>query len=358
MPNSEEGKAQGASPVLPLGIRPDVVPPAIADIPVAAFLRDRYAVAAEVVRLPSERDQVLLAREASGRKSILRIAPIAEGGSSLGLQNAALNAIARHDPELPIPIVIESRAGREIEYLSHGDAQHAASLYAYLEGEPVGRTAGSREQRLALGTTLARLDSALATLDYAADGDPFLWNVLSAGAVRPMLAYGAAPAPTRLAEAAIDDFEQFAHARICAMPRQFIHNDFNPKNVLVDPSRPAVVTGVIDFGDLLRAPRIVDVGVAIARQTQGEWPVEAGAEILGAYHRGCSLGEEEVDVLYHVVCARLAIRIAVWGWRIAAGSAGVDPALPALAADLLGRWRAIGANAVTARYRRAVGHAP
>lgn len=333
-----------------------VIPSAFSDAAVATFLREWHGIRAEVIRLPSERDQVMLVREASGRRSILRIAIGEQAGAGLAIQNAALGAIAQHDPQFPVPTVIPSRAGLEVEQLSDGGIRHAATLYAYLEGEPVGRTTGSPEQRLALGTALARLDRAMATLEHACEGDPIPWNVLKVGALRPMLEKGSTPAHRRLAEAAIDDFEQLAQAKVCAMPRQFIHNDFNPKNVLVDAQRPEVVTGVIDFGDLLRAPRIVDLGVAIARQTRGPRLLDDGAEILVGYHRHCPLAEDEVDILYHVVCARLAIRIVVWGWRLARGGA-VDPAIPADAAELLGRWRRAGAAFVTARYRRAAGHA-
>ncbi len=329
----------------------------LADAAVLSALADRWGIAAELKRLPTECDQVFLVAEVSGRRRVLRIVSGAKAEAELLLQNAALGAVRRHAPQLPVPVVIPSLAGRAVEQLDAAGVHHSATLYTYLVGEPVGRTVGSRAQREELGATLAHLDCALANLDWPSESDPFPWNVLRVGELRPLLVDERDAGRRRLAEAAIDDFMQGAQGALHAMPRQFIHNDFNAKNVLVDLARPEVVTGIIDFGDLLRAPRIVDLGVAIARQIGVDRPVEDGADIVGAYHRVSPLGEEEIGLLHHIVCARLAIRLTVWSWRARRGRAGDDPAVPAQAAVLLDTFRRFGEAAATARFRTATGHA-
>ena len=51
---------------------------------------------------------------------------------------------------------------------------------------------------------------------------------------------------------------------LATVQAQVIHKVFQPSNVLVDPDSPAQVTGVVDFGDMIKAARIIDVAVASA----------------------------------------------------------------------------------------------
>ena len=46
------------------------------------------------------------------------------------------------------------------------------------------------------------------------------------------------------------------------LPRQVIHGDFNPHNLLADPADPTQLTGLLDFGDMTLSHRICDLAVA------------------------------------------------------------------------------------------------
>ena len=43
-----------------------------------------------------------------------------------------------------------------------------------------------------------------------------------------------------------------------------MHNDLNPLNILVDPADPELVTGIIDFGDVIHTALIADVVLDVA----------------------------------------------------------------------------------------------
>ncbi|MEE4417602.1 phosphotransferase, partial [Klebsiella pneumoniae] len=49
-----------------------------------------------------------------------------------------------------------------------------------------------------------------------------------------------------------------------SLKTQIIHNDFNLHNILVDPAEPLEIAGIIDFGDMVFAPRVNDLAVALA----------------------------------------------------------------------------------------------
>ena len=98
--------------------------------------------------------------------------------------------------------------------------------------------------------------------------------------------------------------------------KQVIHNDLNPYNVLVSPQDHSTTVGLIDFGDLVHAPLINELGVACSYQlSQNTNPLDSAAELLGAYHEVNPLARAEVDLLYDLIAARLVMTVAITGWR-------------------------------------------
>ncbi len=96
---------------------------------------------------------------------------------------------------------------------------------------------------------------------------------------------------------------------------QLIHNDLNPHNLVVDPASGAVC-GIIDFGDMVRAPLVQDLATACAYHIPADGhPLSAALEMVRAYHAVCPLLPEELDVLFDVMAARGAISVAISGWR-------------------------------------------
>jgi Ser/Thr protein kinase RdoA (MazF antagonist) len=88
--------------------------------------------------------------------------------------------------------------------------------------------------------------------------------------------------------------------------------------VLLDRRGGSIVVGVIDFGDMLNAPLIVDVAIAASylRLSEGE-PLAGVAALVSGYHSVTPLEIAETDLLLDLIRARLAATIAIRHWRIA-----------------------------------------
>lgn len=99
---------------------------------------------------------------------------------------------------------------------------------------------------------------------------------------------------------------------------QAIHNDLNLYNVLVDPRDHDVIAGILDFGDMVRAPLVNDLAVAASYQLEpGADPLAPAIRFAAAYHAVSPLQEAELDVLFDLMMARLAMVVAIGGWRAA-----------------------------------------
>ncbi len=87
------------------------------------------------------------------------------------------------------------------------------------------------------------------------------------------------------------------------LPKQIIHGDANPMNVLVQSN---AISGFIDFGDMSYNHRIFDLAIALAYLLmEQEDPLEIASEFVGAYHQKNKLLQKELDVLYYLIAARI-----------------------------------------------------
>jgi len=87
-------------------------------------------------------------------------------------------------------------------------------------------------------------------------------------------------------------------------------------NLMIDPVLRHRVTGVIDFGDIVRAPRINEFAVTASYFiTQTADPVQQIGEILAGIGPGLRLLPQEIGLLPDLIKARLATRMLLSGWR-------------------------------------------
>src|SRR4029079_9068302 len=116
-----------------------------------------------------------------------------------------------------------------------------------------------------------------------------------------------------VADAADPVLERFAErvlARLRDLPAQAIHNDANEHNVLV--GEDGGVSGLIDFGDLCRAPRVCGMAVACAyAMTALAVPEREVLPLVAGYHELASLHPEELALLGDLIRTRLAVSIAM-----------------------------------------------
>jgi hydroxylysine kinase len=275
----------------------------------------RYDLDGALTRLLAERDDLFVVRNAGGERLIVRMSAENELPSAIACQNAALESIAVVDPTLPVPRVLKSRNGKTIEWTEGPSAPRAARVFTYLDGAQVGKSHRSAAQRSALGHCLARLDVALSQAATGGMGRADVWDIERADQLLPLLIHQANGEVRELAERVIERFATQARGTVQLLPRQLIHNDFSTKNVLVAPDDSVRVTGIIDFGDLVHAPRVFDLAIALAKLVEPNEAVTQACEIAAAYTQRLPLGERELAVLYQITCLRLAMRIAVWGAR-------------------------------------------
>ncbi len=282
-----------------------------------------FGVRGAAIPLAGERDRNFHLTDDAGRAWVLKVVHPAEDPRFTELQSRALLHIAERDPTLRVPRVRRTLDGATAAVCGAADGAIAGCrvrMYSFLTGTPLQIGSGSPRLRASLGSFLGRLDRALSDLPAPTRPTGLAWDAQHVGRFRELLV-STEPA---LVDGFFDHFERHAGRALVRARRQLIHNDFNPRNVLVGDD-PDEVVGVIDFGDMVHGPLVQDLTTAAAYQVGADGPpLQGPADVVRGYHAVMPLERDDFDVLLDLMRARLLLTIAITARRAEAGHA--DPA--------------------------------
>lgn len=267
--------------------------------------------------LVSERDQNLKLTVDDGAEYVVKVTSPAESPLVSEFRVAALLHLANvASPQ--VPKLVRTRDGRSCGEINHDGQRYRLRLVSYLAGNLLASAAMDSNLVRDFGAKLATLDKQLQDFRHAGDSPALLWDLQRAIELRDLLGHIDDPIAQEHAAAAIDDFEANVKPQLATLRTQVIHGDPNPDNILVDPSGTRV-TGIIDFGDMVRAPLIFDVAIAAAYlRTENADSLGLIAPFVAGYHATLPLTEAELALLFDLVRTRLATTITLLYWRLGA----------------------------------------
>ena len=285
----------------------------------AAIAREGFGCEGEVTPLPGEFD--LNFRVSCPRQDIvLKLSPLARqpvfdlvAACLRHLDGARLPAAI---PGLVAPAGSPQSPTAEVDFEG---APYIASALTFVPGIPLAELRPRSMPVLsALGALLAELDLALDGFDHPQLDRDFPWRMDSAPEIIRArlddLATG-----RDLVTATLDRALHRLDPVRAALPACVIHNDANDYNVMVVPSlQGARLSGLIDFGDVVRSTRAAEVAVAATYAMMGMAdPFEAVSAIARGYSSVASLGAEECRAIIPMVALRLCLSVCVQAREIA-----------------------------------------
>ena len=281
-----------------------------------------YDLEVSVKQLLSERDQNFQLSTPDGQQYVLKIANSGEDPQVADFHNKALLHLQtyaeQHQKHVNSPQILLTNDGATHFIINSADEQHIARVVSFIAGAPLADRLPSATLCRNMGIFLAELGLALEHFTHPGSNHSLLWDMQQALSVRRLLQYVPGKSTCELIDATLREFEEFALPLFPALRAQVIHNDLNPDNVLTNPQNPDEVIGVIDFGDMLQAPLVIDVAIAASylRQLDGN-PLALIADFVSAYHSVVPLNSDEIDILFTLIKTRLAVSIAILHWRAA-----------------------------------------
>ncbi|WP_193044307.1 phosphotransferase [Mycolicibacterium baixiangningiae] len=331
MPNAFDGDATGPSTrrddaaiasagALGRIARESALEPTVERFPedaVVTELRRQYGLNGRLSRIPTEKDDTFRLASDLGR-FLVKIAPASERAQIVNLQSAVMLHLEKRGPAIPAQRLIRGVHGQVETTVvdSRGNAR-IMRVMSYLDGDLLSSVAPTGAQFQSVGATLARLDLVLAGFRHPDENRLLIWDLKNFLHMRPLLDLVTDRDDVAMATWVFDRFETVVAPRMGTLEEQMIHGDFSPFNVVVDPSADEFVTGVIDFGDVVRSPLVFELAVAVANQigVDQRRPWDSARDIVRGYRAVRPLPDRDAALLGIAGPARLLLRALIFGWR-------------------------------------------
>jgi 4-aminobutyrate aminotransferase-like enzyme/Ser/Thr protein kinase RdoA (MazF antagonist) len=323
--------------------------------------REVYGLAVSLTPLSGERDCNFHLRTADAREYVLKIVDGAADPASTDCQVRVLRHLAEQDPTLPVPRLFATLEGADLGGAVQDGRRYATCLMGYIGGRLLADAELAPPLLRNMGETLARVDRALRGFFHPALGRRIAWDVRRLPELMEFAPYIEPPEVRRAVEAVVAALKERLPA-IRALPAQAIHGDCHPGNLLVGTvdavgAVGGAICGVLDFGDMIHAPVVLEPAVAMSELLTDAALAEGDlGPVLAGYARHHAFRPAEIDVLYDLIAGRHAVTILVHAWRARhdAKGAGLVGRAAANAAASLERLATIGRTPLTEGWHRAV----
>lgn len=322
-----------------------------------AFAAKVYGIGGDWSRLEGERDQNVRISLTGGGAAVFKLCHPAEGEDVLHCQAEALEHIATSDPALPVPRLRRTLSGDRLGRMIHEGASYPVIVLSWLEGNVLGEQVLSRGALYELGRLLARLGLALrGFVNGAPAARDLVWDTRRVMRLAPEVRH-LAEADRGLAREILARHETASMPAMLRMRSQIIHGDVHPYNALVDAT--GIVNGIIDFGDMVHGPLILDLANAIGDFLSPSADVgETIFEMVRGYRSVIPLEEAEACCLIDLIEVRLLMTPLIDALKVANGimSQGYFQAFNGRSLPMIRQLRNIGHERLTGLVRRAAAY--
>ncbi|HEX4682750.1 MAG TPA: aminotransferase class III-fold pyridoxal phosphate-dependent enzyme [Gemmatimonadaceae bacterium] len=265
--------------------------------------------------LPSERDQNFLISVDDRPALVLKIANALEQPDMLDAQWSALARLAERGA--PTPRVVRSAGGPKGTTFRDNGTSHTVWAVSMLPGKPLSSIASRPAALLRhVGSVTAQIGRALESFDHPAAHRDFYWDLRNARElVGRQLDLVGDDTLRSLIRTLCERYDAATRPHLANLPLAVIHGDLNDNNVLVDrdeSSLEALVSGVVDLGDMVHSYRIADLAIAIAYAILGSAdPLTGASEIVRGYAAEHVPTDAELTALHGLVCMRLCASVVI-----------------------------------------------
>ncbi|MZI95958.1 phosphotransferase [Vibrio sp. CAIM 722] len=282
-----------------------------------AIALEHYGLQGKVKWLWGEKDSNYQLTLTDGTEYLLKILNSGEAREVTQLHSKALLQVEQYDSGIPLQRIVKTCDGElDCRVNDNTGTERGVRLVTFVPGKAQTQFNRSSEQRKNVGRILARLQTALSPITLDSDLPPIIWDMSHASMMRGFIEFIDDIELRHRLTQALDCFDNEIIPVMDQLPTQFIHNDFNLENILVDQQCPNEVCGIIDFGDMAYAPVLFDTAVAISYQLgTSENVLDEACDVLKGYASVKSMSPLEIELLYPAIIMRIVMRLTISVWR-------------------------------------------
>ena len=295
-------------------------PPTLTVETLSLFLFERFNISGKLKPLDGERDQNFRVTTNDGERYILKVASPLEDAALVDFQVQALLHIEQDDPGVPVPRLLRSLAGNSVERLMDANGHtYAVRLLSYVSGLPLYEFDPPTLTTIhGIGQLQGRLCKALQGFSHAAESHFMPWDSMNGLVLSTSLREEYLPPDLIQSTAStFSRLEEESFPLMNKLPSQIIHNDAHSGNLLCEPDNPAEISGLIDFGDMIRRPLLIDLATSLASIVErNDDPLQAAKSLIEGFTEFVDFPAEQRALLFDAIAARLLLTVMLLGFRV------------------------------------------
>ena len=271
-------------------------------------------------RLGGEVDWNFEVAGTANEKYLLRLTPEPADMNEIEWQEKVLVHLEKRPASVDFPRMMLQKDGALHSPLALEDGQRfVVRLFHWVPGEVVAKVGiTGRHYRTQLGELAAELTSSLSELMVSATRPDHHWMVVRSGdAIRETVSASGDAIERGLLLHALTLFDAVKE-RIPQLPSSVVHQDLNDFNLLAsrDELGRVELRGVVDFNDAVYTVRIAELAIAAAYAAlRQEDAFGAFCDVVQGYLSRAKLTDTELELLYPLAVARLAVNASTWTYR-------------------------------------------
>lgn len=323
---------------------------------IEALIRKYYLLNAKAKALTGEYEFNFLLTASDGTKYIFKAASDEHSYEFFDAQIKIVQHLSQSKVADKFFQYIPNHAGELMTILQKDGNKYYLRLIGFLEGTFwVDVPERSDALHVDLGNVLGKMDKALQNFSHSAMHRYYVWDISNAADANKKLQHIKDHERRRIAGYFLLQFETEVLPVISSLRHAYLHHDANDTNILVQGYK---VTGLIDFSDMVYTALINNLAVACTYAMMNHAdPLHAATLVVKGYHEAYPLTEQEIDLLYYLIAARLCISVTQSAWNASIETNNEHHFISEKPAwDLL--YKLIRINPVKAQdnFRKACGH--
>ena len=295
-----------------------VSPPVVTADDASKVAANLYGWQASVEALTGERDKNYLLRTQEVGEVVLKFINPGEEAAETDLQTQVLLWLEQKHCAVVVPQALRNSKDGLVSDYAVDEQVYKVRAYTYLNGVAVAQAQMSDALQQSFGVRAAQLVIALDGFDHPALSRVLLWDVMHLNQLRDWAVEVLTDdAMGPFVFAFLDRFDATILPALQALPQQVIHGDISKSNTVVSQADGTAIHGVLDFGDLCKAPRVVELAVTASYALDAETgDLQAAlARVVSGYESILTLSEAEKALIPDLIIARLVQRIVISEWR-------------------------------------------
>ncbi|KTD79388.1 aminotransferase class III-fold pyridoxal phosphate-dependent enzyme [Legionella waltersii] len=265
-------------------------------------------------KLPAEKDDNYVLQTYNNEQFILKVSAVNETWDVIEFQTTVLNTLAQRRQSFEFPIPQASIAGKYIETVRTNDGKlRFVRLFSFVPGQLLGEITNNSELLYkSAGKQIGCLIQALADIRHPGASRYLKWDLQQASWIQDHLVSIKKEDDRTLVEKHLNSYEKDVRNKLLQMRQQIIHGDLNDYNLLATQNSlgEIQITGLIDFGDMVMSAAIGELAIALAYMLMNKAePLNTAYHVIKACHAVFPFEEDEVAILYDLICIRLCVSV-------------------------------------------------